>query len=86
MPPRDTNILQLHASKNICNNSKDVAEGLRTLADEIEQGEYCNVRVACTVIDTDEGVYRRTLGPPGTCKIEVVGLLTWGIHKVMTSD
>lgn len=83
---QDTKIVRLQTASGVCNNSQDIAEQLRKLANEIESGEYANVRIACTVIDSDEGIFRRTLGPAGTCKIEAVGLLTYAIHKAIEGE
>lgn len=80
------NIIPLHAITDICNNSIDIANQLRVLADKIEQGEYSNVRIACTVIDCDKGIYRYSLGPAGTCKIEIAGLLAYGLHRLCDSE
>jgi hypothetical protein len=76
-------VIKLTPVSGICNNSKEVAGQLRIPADEIEAGQWDDVRIATTVMDTDQGVHRCTFGPPGTNKIEVVGLLTYGIHRII---
>ena len=80
---QDTNVVPFSLAARLCNNSQDIAEQLRALAQEIEDGDWGNVRIATTVMDTDSGVLRVTLGPPGTCVIEVVGLLNWAAHKAI---
>lgn len=73
-------------STGVCSNNADLAMGLRKLADEIEKGDWGNIEFLCTVMDSDEGVVRNTLGRAGTNKRDTVGLLTWAIHKLISNE
>lgn len=68
----------------ICNNTHDVAEQLRTLADRLENGDYGMVRGTVTVMDTDRWVQRYSAGPAnGFSRMEVAGLLAYAIHSIV---
>lgn len=78
---RDTNVIPMGLISGICNTSQGVADQVQALSEQIRNGEWGNVRVACLIMDTDNGVGRATVGPAGTCKLEVVGLLTYAINN-----
>ena len=82
MATQDTNIVRLKIS-SVCTNNEEVAEELEQLAKYIRAGDYGNVRVTCTVMDSDAGVYRYSAGPSGTCTMEIVGLLHWAATKAV---
>lgn len=51
-----------------------VVEELRQLADEIERGDYSEVRVGLVLLDTQAALHRRIVGP-STSLYECIGML-----------
>ena len=76
-------VVQLLANNALCVDQVDLAARVRQMADRIEAGEFGALERVIFLLDRPDGIERRVYGRQCNAA-ELVGLLEWAKHRVIT--